>query len=328
MSSWANRHVFPRRDISKIPDGLRPVIVGRADRPEVILSETFQNTREFTEFSELNGKTMNEILYPKERNPIKKIENFVSSLATELVRNGQSYVFVILRNLQTARDNDLWITSYNSIRKWYKNKIIIIDDNSQINTVNGKLVNTDIIYSEWNGAGEVLPYYYFLQNKWADRMIFMHDSMFLHRRFTEDELDNDVAFHWHFVDDKSADSVRKISNYLSLLPKIDIVNWKGCFGAATMISYDIVMELEEKYKLFSVMAMNVRTRKDRQAFERVFGIVLYHDGKVDDSNCSNFGDIKKYPSAFESQQTTFEAAEHILNLANYDTAIMKVWRGR
>ena len=135
MSSWANRHVFPRRDISKIPDGLRPVIVGRADRPEVILSETFQNSGStastgFGEFSELNGKTMNEILYPKERNPIKKIENFVSSLAIELSRNGQSYVFVILRNLQTARDNDLWITSYNSIRKWYKNKIIIIDDNS------------------------------------------------------------------------------------------------------------------------------------------------------------------------------------------------------
>jgi hypothetical protein len=237
-------------------------------------------------------------------------------------------VFVILRNLQTARDNDLWITSYNSIRKWYKNKIVIIDDNSQINTVNGKLVNTDIIYSEWNGAGEVLPYYYFLQNKWADRMIFMHDSMFLHRRFTEDELDNDVAFHWHFVDDKSPDSIRKISNYLSLLPKIDIVDWKGCFGAAAMISYDIVKELEEKYKLFSIMAMNVRTRKDRQAFERVFAIVLYHDGKVDDSNCSNFGDIKKYPSAFESQQTNFEAAEQIINLANYDTPIMKVWRGR
>ena len=66
-----------------------------------------------------------------------------------------SYVFVILRNIQNARDNDLWISSYNSIRKFYKNKIIIIDDNSKINTVNGKLVNTDIIYSEWNGAGEV-----------------------------------------------------------------------------------------------------------------------------------------------------------------------------
>lgn len=340
MSSWANRHVFPRRDISKIPDGLRPVIVGRADRPEVILSETFQNSGStasngFGEFSELNGKTMNEILYPKERNPIKKIENFVSSLAIELSRNGQSYVFVILRNLQTARDNDLWITSYNSIRKWYKNKIIIIDDNSQINTVNGKLVNTDIIYSEWNGAGEILPYYYFLQNKWADRMIFLHDSMFLHRRFTDLELDNDVAFHWHFVNDKSNDSMRKITSYMSLLPSKELQEfaanplsvWRGCFGAAAMISYEVVKELEEKYNLFSVLAMNVRTRKDRQTFERIFGIVLYHDGKVGDMS-SNFGDITKYPNAFESQHTNFESAEHILSQAHYDTAIMKVWRGR
>ena len=59
----------------------------------------------------------------------------------------------------------------------------------------------------------------------------------------------------------------------------------------------------------------------------IFGIVLYHDGRIDDMS-SNFGDITKYPNAFESQHTNFESAEHILSQAHYDTAIMKVWRGR
>lgn len=75
---------------------------------------------------------------------------------------------------------------------------MIIDDNSTINTVNGKLVNTEVIDSEYNGAGEILPYYYFLQHKWADRMIFLHDSMFMNRHFTPNELDSPIRFHWEF----------------------------------------------------------------------------------------------------------------------------------
>lgn len=214
MSSWANRHVYSRRDISKIPEALRPVIISRAERPEVIMSETFQKDVYDSGF-EFGTKTMNEILYPKD-NPIKKIDIVVSSY--ELIHDNKSYVFVILRNIQNAHDNDLWISSYNSIRKFYKNKIIIIDDNSKINTVNGKLVNTDIIYSEWNGAGEVLPYYYFLQHKWADRMIFLHDSMFLHRRFTDSELDNDIRFHWYFLNksERTESFLASLSTFLSL----------------------------------------------------------------------------------------------------------------
>ena len=351
MSSWANRHIYSRRDISKIPEGLRPVIIGRADRPEVILSETFQKDtsspfNEFNEYNDLNdlngltrfsSKTSNEILYPKERYPIKKVETYVAPSAIELTHNDQSYVFVVLRNLKTTNDNNLWISCYNSIRKFYKNKIIIIDDNSQINTINGKLVNTEVIYSEWNGAGESLPYYYFLQNKWADCMIFLHDSMCMYRRFTDDELENDIAFHWHFShkDNANDNNTRKIKMHLALLPSKELQEyatdnnaWQGCFGAASIISYDVVKELEDKYKIFSTLVMNLRSRKDRQSFERIFGIVMYYEKKVDNSNCSNFGDIMKYPNAFEAHNDTVEKADNNIKQTNYNTAIMKMWRGR
>ena len=166
MSSWANLDIPRKRNLSQIPEGLRPIIISRAEHPKVILSESFQ-------------KQENEIIYPSglkdskallpdtnlySRYIPKQTVNFIpSASAITLRHNDKSYVFVILRHIRTQRDNDLWISSYNSIRKFYTNKIIIIDDNSAINTVDGKLINTEIIKSEFNGAGEILPYYYFLK---------------------------------------------------------------------------------------------------------------------------------------------------------------------
>ena len=327
MSSWANRNLPRKRDLSQIPPEFRPQPVPRVEQPQVVLSETFQTK-------------LNEVIYPSEE-PIprmafrtgettRKIEYSPFS-ATTLAHNGQSYVFVILRNIRHTKDNDLWISSYNSIRRFYTNPIKIIDDNSRINTVNGKLVDTEIIQSEWNGAGEILPYYYFMKHKWAERMIFIHDSMFLSRPFKDTELSAPVRFHWYFVADE-----RKYSTYLSTLSHSeDLIEyskqrstWKGCFGATSIISLDLVQSLEKKYGIFSRLTMAIRTRPDREMFERIFGIILFYEGHVTASSCSNFGDIFQYPYAFESQFQTLETASRLLLDTRYDTAIVKVWRGR
>jgi len=333
MSSWANRNIPRRRDISQIPIELRPQIVQRIEQPQVILSESFQQRQE---------SLVNEVIYPsrefvmdRQQYVTRKIEAVFSS-AKELRHNDKSYVFVILRTINNTKDNDLWIASYNSIRKFYTNKIVIIDDNSQINTVNGKLVNCDIIMSDHNGAGEILPYYYYLEHKWADRMIFLHDSMFLNRPFRTDELENSVLFHWDFNSTEKVHE-KKIKTYLSLIKNSKIILdhfedtdnvWKGCFGAATMIDLDIVESLEEKYLLFSLLVLSIRNRKEREIFERIFGIVLFFEGLVSSEKCSNFGDITEYPSAFHSNTMTFDTASHLLSQAHYDSAIIKVWRGR
>lgn len=347
MSSWANIRVPRKRDLSQIPVELRPSIVPRSERTEVRLSESFQQaTSDSQEFSIQNyleepnrrrDQTKQETkVVPRNVYVSKKIEPAPSPGAFELRVRDKSYVFVILRHIITPRDNDLWISSYNSIRKFYTNKIIIIDDNSVINTVNGKLYNVEVLSSQFPGAGEILPYYYFLQHHWADNMIFIHDSMFLHRPFTGAELEQEVIFHWYFKANGFDDS-RKISNYLSLLVnekellhyyKQPTSVWKGCSGGAAIISYDIVSLLETKYELFSRLTISIKTRKDRETFERVFGIVLYAEGMIDNKTCSNFGDILTYPGAFESETNNFETASHIVQQRGYDTAIIKVWRGR
>jgi hypothetical protein len=338
MSSWANRNIPRKRDISQIPEHLRPQIIPRSARPEIIISESFQETtkNEIVLNSRTNqSKNQDEPVVNPRQYITKKIDSSLKPSAFELKFRDKTYVFIILRHIRTTRDNDLWISSYNSIRQFYTNKIIIIDDNSSINTVDGKLSNTEIIKSEFNGAGEILPYYYFLKYKWADRMIFLHDSMFLNRPFRDTELEGDIKFHWYF--DANNSDYRKITNFISMLPNnVELqafatdpdTKWYGCFGATTICDLSTIEYIEEEYKLFSILTLAIRTRKDREAFERVLGIVIYYEGIFNDDNCSNYGSILKYPDAFESENNNMETAQHILRQRGYDTAIVKVWRGR
>jgi len=344
MSSWANRGIPRKRDISQIPESMRPQIVPRVARSEILASESYQEVSQNeiiikSSKNDVSKKNKDDSVNPRQY-VNKKINNILNSSAIELKYKEKSYVFVILRNLRTVIDNDLWISSYNSIRQYYTNKIIIIDDNSSINTVDGKLYNTDIIRSEFNGAGEILPYYYFLKNKWADRMIVLHDSMFINRLFRDNELEDNVKFHWHF-DASKITNTNKVNLYLSLLKNNEgvIINyknsgsngkneWNGCFGGASVIDYDIIEFLETKYNLFTILTLSIKTRNDRELFERIFGIILYYEKLINTTNCSNFGLITEYPGAFESQNNNYDTAKHIISQKGYDTAILKVWRGR
>jgi hypothetical protein len=344
MSSWATRNIPRKRDLSQIPEHLRPQIVPRAAQHQVLISESFQESskNEIILGTRTNQSSQNKdkakvepVINPRQYIN-KKIDLVPGPGAFELIYKEKSYIFVILRHIRNTRDNDLWISSYNSIRKYYTNKIIIIDDNSAINTVDGKLNNAEIIKSDFNGAGEILPYYYFLKYKWADRMIFLHDSMFINRPFRDSELEGDIKFHWQF-DRNGVNDFRKISNYLSLLTNnIELqafatdtdTKWFGCFGATSISSLSTIEYIEDEYKLFSNLVLSIRTRKDREAFERVLGIVLYYEGIFNNNECSNFGDIFKYPESFESQNNNMETAVNILKQRGYDTAIIKVWRGR
>lgn len=336
MSSWTNITIPRKRDISKIPNEARPRIISRAERNEVVSSEIFQQPVATTATHTNTKKSPDHIPNPRQYIN-KKIDLIPHPTAIELNFKDKSYVFVILRHIRNTRDNDLWISSYNSIRKYYKNKIVIIDDNSSINTVEGKLVNTEVIRSEFNGAGEILPYYYFLKNKWADRMIFLHDSMFINRPFRDNELEGTIKFHWYFNNNGEVRDTIKILQYISLLNNNKELygyanniesKWRGCFGSTSICNFDSIIYLENKYNIFSILPLYIRTRLDREIFERIFGIILYYENIIDDNNCSNFGNIVNYPGAFESEKLNIETVSHVLQQSMYNTAIIKVWRGR
>jgi SAM-dependent methyltransferase len=130
----------------------------------------------------------------------------------------KTIVFVITRAIQVEQHKELWYRCYRSIRQFYKNiKIVIIDDNSHLtDNRDAETLNTLFIKSEFPRAGEILPYYYFLKQKWADKMIVLHDSMFLAREFTDIELNGSVKFLWHFSNHKWDDdqlNLLKMGNF-------------------------------------------------------------------------------------------------------------------
>ena len=322
--SWVNRNLPRKRDLTQIPVEYRPTIIPRDQQPLVVQSEQFkmvppevpQNVYPSLSSDSSNKRTVSFAPAPQ---------------AKELRHDERTYVFVILRHIRTTKDNDLWIAAYQSIRQYYTNPIMIIDDNSRLNTVNGKLVNTEVIYSDFPGAGELLPYYYFLKNHWADRMVFLHDSMSLVRPFRTDELQAGIQFHWHFTN-KQED--RPPNTYLTMLNQADNLlafaqtsSWRGCFGGASIVDYEIVERLEDEYTLFSTLVRVIRTRADRERLERVLGVVVAHAGLLSPTY-STFGDIMEYPNAFESLYPTSAAAVDAMKQSGYHSAIAKIWRGR
>ena len=137
-----------------------------------------------------------------------------------------SFVFVILRHISKDEHKKLWRESYLSIRTFYPDVgIIIIDDKSSLSD-EFDTINTTILKSV-SGAGEVLPYYYFFKHKWAEKMIFLHDSMKLLRPFTSDELSGEVKFHWHFTT-HVWDNNNVINEFLFKIPSPycgELINW-------------------------------------------------------------------------------------------------------
>ena len=92
--------------------------------------------------------------------------------------------FIILRHVNNALTNQYWINCYKCIRSLYaENLILIIDDASDDTYLTHEvLYKTTIINSEYPKRGELLPYFYYLQNKLFDTAVIIHDSVFINAR--------------------------------------------------------------------------------------------------------------------------------------------------
>ena len=89
--------------------------------------------------------------------------------------------FIILRHVNNELTNNYWRHCIECIRKFYpENKILVIDDNSDPKFLTTETYyNTTIIKSEYPKRGELLPYYYYLNNKLFDVAVIIHDSVFI-----------------------------------------------------------------------------------------------------------------------------------------------------
>jgi len=231
-----------------------------------------------------------------------------------------TFGFIILRHVNSKDTDKYWKFSYKSIRKYYPtNNILIIDDNSNYDYIDtnyeNTLINTKIIKSGYPGRGELLPYLYYITNKHCDIACIIHDSVFINKKFTEENIKTSIKL-WDFRHnwDQPKDENRLLSSLDNNSELITLHNnkntWRGCFGGMSIINYDLLTMINDNHNLFHLTEV-IKNRYNRMSFERVIAVILEyyetkcindtlinsvtnHDKKKLLTNNTIFGDIHNY----------------------------------
>jgi hypothetical protein len=257
----------------------------------------------------------------------------------------KSFGFIITRHVNSESTNRYWNQSIKLLQKIYSNcKIIIIDDNSNPKFIKSdneleNMENIKIINSEFTGRGELLPYYYFIKNKFFDNAIILHDSVFFHKRINFEILKgHQVLPIWHFNSDReNINQTLFISKYLKnsfdLQKKLALndniigmpnLKWFGCFGSQCYINHEFLLNLEKKYNFTNLINV-IKTRLDRCCLERIIGCIFFSECSSLFKIKSLFGDIMLY-----QKWSNYNFDKYIFNLKNgfIPKPIVKVWTGR
>jgi hypothetical protein len=240
--------------------------------------------------------------------------------------------FIIVRHVNSERTNQLWQECYKSIRLFYDNPIIIIDDNSDSKFLTTlEMTNVRVIQSEYPKRGELLPYYYLLKEGWFDIAVILHDSVFIQAPIKFNEPNR---YLWHFTthdwDNKQGEieCIRKLKNHEPLLEFYNSTEkWNGCFGVMSIITYNMIHDINMKYNFF-ILLNTILTRSDRMMIERVFAVVLAYESGLNKDNCSYFGNIQTYCNwGFNETYTIANYLEDKAN-NNINLPVVKLWLGR
>jgi hypothetical protein len=242
---------------------------------------------------------------------------------------------IILRHVSKKEHNSLWTESYKCARKIYPTKkIIIIDDNSDKNMLSTsiKVVNCEIINSEYPGRGELLPYLYILKYKWFINTLIIHDSVFINKKIEFSKLNNSYIPLWSFDSTKYSQHedqkkiISSLENNSNIIKYHNNKHWKGIFGGMTIINTGFLENINMKHNLFK-MTEFIKTRHNRMSFERVIACILHYNNEciIKDSYCGDIYEFLKknnleWGQNFESYTKNKKIFEGL--------PFIKVWSGR
>ena len=246
-----------------------------------------------------------------------------------------SFGFIITRHVNSEKTNQYWNQCIKLLRTYYHDcQIVIIDDNSNQNLVKSEFTYTNlhVIQSEYPGRGELLPYIYYLQNKWFDNAVIIHDSVFFHKTYDFASLNYDVMLLWFFYNnDSDIPNILRIADSLnnSKIIKQQIVDWDkqrwlSCFGVQSYINHDFLVKLNNKYCLTNLLNV-VKNRNDRCALERIFGILFF----IETNNTNNLlGSINHSHIKSKDCSYTFDEYINMFYSGKILSYVIKVWTGR
>ena len=254
--------------------------------------------------------------------------------------------FIFTRHVNSKETNEYWKECIRCIRKHYQNNIImVIDDNSldeYVTNDNVDLTNCFIIQGEYPKRGEILAYYYFYKYKLFDKAVIIHDSIFLQQGISQQINDvSNIKFLWHFkniYDDNPGKEIYFIhqlkcnnedqNSLMNVYLKRD--KWVGCFGVMSVVTYDFLNILVDKYNIFNLLQF-IKTRDDRCSMERIFAILCYvNNNYFQNSPVSIFGEILDYN--FLGMPFHYNYHDYLNDKKKFAVSkfskIIKVWSGR
>lgn len=231
------------------------------------------------------------------------ILKFLNTITESFEENEEeSLGFFITRHVSSEDTNKYWNYNVKLLRKHYpKNKIIIIDDNSNQSFIkelydSNIYENVEIINSEYPKSAELLPYLYFYKLRPFDRMIYLHDSAFLNEKLNYDKNMN-CQFLLYTNESYNKEIVIKHINALnhsdSLLNTFHENTWFVCWGVMTTITIDYLVYLVDKYDIFK-LEKYIKNREERIALETTFGIIIYNDKNIKNLDFSIYGHANDY----------------------------------
>lgn len=255
--------------------------------------------------------------------------------------------FIILRHVNNEQTSIYWKKCYESIRRFYKkNKIMIIDDNSNYKYIDSRyentLVDTEIIINTTKAHGEILPYIYFLKYQFVDIAVFVHDSVFINKYTDFSNIDT-CKMLWSFpkidyplkaklkgnkpelinkaVDLTCSEYMPKMIKFLDNNEKIlhyfHNAEWTGCFGGMSVISNEFLYKLDKIHKISNLIPI-IKIRQERMFFERLWACLIQ---AYDCDKQAIFGNIFYHPKY--SQAKYSDIVPYLLHLP-----AIKIWTGR
>ena len=243
-----------------------------------------------------------------------------------------NFGFIVTRHVNTEQTNLYWNQCVKLLRTHYpKCQIVIIDDNSNQDFIKSEhdYTNLTIIQSEYPGRGELLPYIYFLKNKWFENAVIIHDSVFFHFIFPFEKMNRQFASLWNFGNNDSelyniirvAKSLKNNKAIVHCIYYWDKGLWLSSQGAQSYINHNFLVKMNNKYDLNNLLA-TVLNRSDRCTLERIIGILVYLETNNTDTV---FGDINLL---YKAGNYTFDEYIDTFNNGKVMGKISKVWTGR
>lgn len=257
-----------------------------------------------------------------------------------------TFGFILTRHVNSHSSNNYWNQNVKLIRTFYPDaKIVIIDDNSNYSFVKPdfKYLNLEVIQSEYPKRGELLPFIYYLRNKWFDRAVIIHDSVFIHQKINFNNIDLPVLPLWHAPYDKeNVNGLIRISSFLNsnnivqtrlTKPKENVLrvvasrdpsDFNVCFGVQCIIEHDFLVKLENKYKITNLIN-GIHCRADRCCLERIMGVLFNEECPQLYNIKSLFGNIHHHYRAFKYNYNEYK---YDFKKKRLKGIVVKVWTGR